>query len=110
MRPVHARFVAREIGPTTIAVLVVSLSVLWLVARPPGEPIGSYLGQRLGAESILLLSIGLVAVGGAHLIDTGIESRLTTQRVLTTAAGDVSRLSVAPAHVRTRETSASSAR
>ena len=56
------RFVAREIGPTTIAVLVVAQGILWLVARPIGEPAGSYLGQLLGAESILLLSIGLVLI------------------------------------------------
>jgi predicted ferric reductase len=59
---VHGRFVAREVGPTTIAVLVVGLGVLWLVARPSGEPAGRYLGQFLGAESILLLSIGLVLI------------------------------------------------
>lgn len=58
----HARFVAREIGPTTIAVLVVAQGVLWLVARPTGGPTVSYLGQLLGAESILLLSIGLVLI------------------------------------------------
>ena len=58
----HARFVAREIGPTTIAVLVVAQGVLWLVARPTGEPTVSYLGQLLGAESILLLSIALVLI------------------------------------------------
>ena len=58
----HGRFVAREVGPATIAVLVVALGVLWVVARPAGEPTGSYLGQLLGAESILLLSIGLVLI------------------------------------------------
>jgi predicted ferric reductase len=36
--------------------------ILWIVARPAGEPAGSYVGQLLGAESILLLSIGLVLI------------------------------------------------
>ena len=58
----HGRFVAREVGPTTIAVLVVAEAILWVVARPAGEPTGRYLGQLLGAESILLLSIGLVLI------------------------------------------------
>ena len=58
----HGRFVAREVGPTIIGVLVVAQAVLWLVARPAGEPTARYFGQLLGAESILLLSIGLVLI------------------------------------------------
>jgi predicted ferric reductase len=58
----RARFVAREVGPTTIVVLVVAQAVLWIVARPAGQPTGSYVGQLLGAEAILLLSIGLVLI------------------------------------------------
>jgi predicted ferric reductase len=62
---VHARrptFVAREVGPATIGVLVCGLAVLWTVARPSDEPAGRYVGQLFGAESILLLSIGLVLI------------------------------------------------
>jgi predicted ferric reductase len=62
MQPRHPRFVAREVGPTTICALVVALAVLWVVARPAGEPAGSFVGQLLGAEAILLLSIGLVLI------------------------------------------------
>ncbi|MEA2129065.1 MAG: hypothetical protein QOJ85_1956, partial [Solirubrobacteraceae bacterium] len=36
--------------------------MLWTVARPPGEPAGRFGGQLLGAESVLLLSIGLVLI------------------------------------------------
>jgi predicted ferric reductase len=53
---------AREVGPATIGALVVVQLILWIVARPAGEPAGSYVGQLLGAESILLLSIGLVLI------------------------------------------------
>ncbi|MDX6685450.1 MAG: hypothetical protein QOF86_1578 [Baekduia sp.] len=60
-RPKEA-FAARDVGPTTITGLVVAQALLWLVARPAGEPTGSYVGQLLGAESILLLSIGLVLI------------------------------------------------
>jgi predicted ferric reductase len=59
---VHARFVARDVGPTTIGGLVVAEAVLWTVARPSGEPLRRYVGQLFGAESILLLSIGLVLI------------------------------------------------
>ena len=59
---VRGRFVARDVGPATIGVLVLSMGVLWLVARPAGEGTASYLGQLLGSESILLLSIGLVLI------------------------------------------------
>ncbi len=53
---------AREVGPATIGLLVVANAVLWIIARPSGESTGSYGGQFLGAESILLLSIGLVLI------------------------------------------------
>ena len=53
---------AREVGPATIGLLVVANAVLWMLAMPAGESTGSYLGQLLGAESILLLSIGLVLI------------------------------------------------
>jgi predicted ferric reductase len=46
----------------TIYALVAAEGVLWLTARPSGEPTGRYVGQFLGAESVLLLSIGLVLI------------------------------------------------
>ncbi|HET7744453.1 MAG TPA: hypothetical protein VFK76_06885 [Gaiellaceae bacterium] len=52
----------RDSGPLTIALLVAGMASLWIVAQPPGETARSYLGQLLGAESVLLLSIGLVLV------------------------------------------------
>src|SRR4051812_10508996 len=53
---------AREAGPATIVLLVLAYAALWVVARPAGEPTGAYIGQLLGAESVLLLSIGLVLI------------------------------------------------
>ncbi len=41
---------------------MLGLGIVWAAARPPGEPCPAYLGQFLGAESILLLSIGLVLI------------------------------------------------
>ena len=56
------RLSTRDAGPATIGALVLAQAVLWTVARPAGEPAGRYLGQLLGAESILLLAIGLVLI------------------------------------------------
>ncbi len=46
----------------TIGALVIAQAVLWALARPVDQPVGSYLGQLLGGESILLLSIALVLI------------------------------------------------
>lgn len=56
------RLSSRSAGPLVIFALVAALGVLWLVARPTGTPTGSYVGQWLGAESILLMSIALVLI------------------------------------------------
>ena len=53
---------ARDVGPSTIGVLVGGVAFLWAVERPSAEPTEGYFGQLLGAESILLLSIGLVLI------------------------------------------------
>ena len=55
-------FAANQVGPATIGALVVAVTVVWLVGRPAGEPTAAYIGQWLGAEAILLLSIGLVLI------------------------------------------------
>ncbi len=56
------QFVAREVGPATIGGLVVALAVVWAAGRPAGGSTASYVGQFLGAEAILLLSIALVLI------------------------------------------------
>src|SRR3954469_3806693 len=63
------RRVARELGPATIGVLVVAQAILWTVARPGGESATSYFGQLLGAESVLLLSIGLVLISMLPVVE-----------------------------------------
>lgn len=52
----------RRAGPAAILALVAGYALLWLLARPSDMPGSSYLGQLLGAESILLLSIALVLI------------------------------------------------
>ncbi len=56
------RFVAREAGPVAIGVLVVALGVLWALLKPASTDTGSYIGQFLGAESVLLLTIALILI------------------------------------------------
>lgn len=69
MHAPRPRLVAREAGPATIGALVSALAILWLVARPAGEPAGRFAGQLIGAESILLLSIGLVLISTLPLVE-----------------------------------------
>ena len=52
----------REAGPAAILVLVVVLAVLWAALHPAGEAWGSFVGQLVGAESVLLLSVALVLI------------------------------------------------
>ena len=62
MRRPRPAFAANQAGPATIGALVVAVALVWLVGRPAGEPTAAYIGQWLGAEAILLLSIGLVLI------------------------------------------------
>jgi predicted ferric reductase len=59
---VTGRRLAREVGPVTIVVLAIAYGLLWLLARPAGVAVGSYVGQWFGAESVLLLSVALVLI------------------------------------------------
>ena len=61
---------ARRIGPAAIIVLVAAYAVLWFAARPGGQPTGSYVGQLCGAESVLLLSVGLLLISTLPWIET----------------------------------------
>jgi len=52
----------RQAGPATIIGLAAGYAALWFAARPAGQPSISYVGQFLGAECVLLLSVGLVLI------------------------------------------------
>ena len=60
---------ARHLGPVTIVVLLVGYTALWVVARPAGEPTGAYVGQLVGAISILLLSAALVLISSLPWVE-----------------------------------------
>ena len=55
---VHQR--RSTVGVVVIAGLTIGNAILWVVARPPGQPTARYVGELLGVESVLLLSISLV--------------------------------------------------
>jgi predicted ferric reductase len=49
-----------SLGATSLAAVATGNVVLWLVARPPHQPTGRYIGELCGAEAVLLLSCSLV--------------------------------------------------
>ena len=59
MRTLRLR-AAPNAGAAVLVVVAVGYSVLWLVARPTGEPTGRFIGEICGAEAVLLLSCSLV--------------------------------------------------
>ena len=63
------QFIAREVGPATIAALLIGNALLWAVAKPAGQPTIAYIGQFFGAEAILLLSIALVLISTLPLVE-----------------------------------------
>lgn len=48
------------VGGGVVILVAVGYVVLWLVARPAGQPGGRYIGEMFGAEAVLLLSCSLV--------------------------------------------------
>ena len=55
-------FVPRDVGTATVLGLLLALLPLWVAARPAEEPVLRFLGQLVGAEAVLMFSIGLVLV------------------------------------------------
>jgi predicted ferric reductase len=49
-----------RLGPVVVGTLAVANVVLWLVARPGGQPTGRFIGELCGAEAVLLFSCSLV--------------------------------------------------
>jgi predicted ferric reductase len=59
MRALRLRLVP-SLGATLLAAVATANVALWLVARPPNQPTGRYVGELCGAEAVLLLSCALV--------------------------------------------------
>jgi predicted ferric reductase len=61
---------ARQVGPVVIVAGVAGYAAVWFAGRPAGQPTVSYVGQFLGAEAVLLLSIGLVLISTLPWVET----------------------------------------
>lgn len=58
-----------SVGASALVASVVAYGVLWLLARPAGEPAARYAGELAGAESILLLSWSLVIAAALPVLE-----------------------------------------
>jgi predicted ferric reductase len=63
-----SHIVTRVVGPATIAAVVVAFALLWVLARPAGDA-GMFTGQLIGAEGVLLLSVGLVLISTLRWVE-----------------------------------------
>ena len=59
----------RWLGPTAVFALLIGFAVLWILERPSGGSTGSFVGQLLGAESILMMSIAIVLISTLPWVD-----------------------------------------
>lgn len=64
-----SRWVGRT-GPVALLLLVAGYTALWVVARPAGQDGGSYVGQLVGADAVLLMSLGMVLISTLPWVDT----------------------------------------
>jgi predicted ferric reductase len=48
------------VGPAALGAVAVGYVVLWLIARPAGQPTGRFVGELCGAQAVLLMSCSLV--------------------------------------------------
>ncbi len=60
---------SRHVGPLTIGALVVLYVLLWVFYRPAGEDTTAYVGQLVGAVSVLLLSVALVLISSLPWVE-----------------------------------------
>jgi predicted ferric reductase len=47
-------------GVGTLVAVAIAYAVLWVLARPSGQPLGRFVGELCGAEAVLLFSCSLV--------------------------------------------------
>ncbi|GAA2520908.1 hypothetical protein Ahu01nite_075760 [Winogradskya humida] len=61
---------ARTVGPAGVMVLAGVFGVVWLVCRPAGVGWGSFLGQLVGAEAVLLMAVAIVLISVLPAVET----------------------------------------
>lgn len=70
MRLAPPQVISRDVGPAVVVTLVAGFAAVWFWARPDGERTASFVGQLLGGEAILLLSVGLVLISTLPWVET----------------------------------------
>jgi NAD(P)H-flavin reductase len=65
---------AWQVGPAVIVAAVAGYAAAWFAGRPAGQPTVSYVGQFLGAEAVLLLSIGLASAPHEPLLRFAVKA------------------------------------
>lgn len=68
-RDTMIRYRTRAAGPFLIGTLVVAYAVLWAVRHPAGSPWGTYLGQAIGSEAVLLFTLALVLMSSTGWVE-----------------------------------------
>jgi len=63
-----SHLITRLVGPLAIGTLVLAFGLTWLVAHPAGD-VGQFVGQLIGAEGVLLLSVGLVLISTLRWVE-----------------------------------------
>ena len=81
-----ARLAPRILGPLAIAALTIALAVVWVIGRPANAPTALFVGQLVGAEGVLLMSIGLVLISTLQWVErwfNGIDHAAYWHRAVT---------------------------
>jgi predicted ferric reductase len=60
---------SRHFGPSAIVTLVLAYIAVWVGYRPGGEPTAAYVGQLVGAVSVLLLSLALILISSLPWVE-----------------------------------------
>ncbi|MDR1999793.1 MAG: hypothetical protein LBQ06_07660 [Frankiaceae bacterium] len=64
----HRAF-SRDVGPISIVVLTILWGGLWLIIRPGGGSAATVVGQWLGSQAVLLMSVGLVLISSLPWVE-----------------------------------------
>ncbi|HZC06832.1 MAG TPA: hypothetical protein VE338_14450 [Ktedonobacterales bacterium] len=83
-----ARLAPRILGPIAIVALIVALAVIWVIGRPANVPTARFIGQLVGAEGVLLMSMGLVLISTLQWVErwfNGIDHAAYWHRAVTIA-------------------------
>ncbi|MFV0458068.1 MAG: hypothetical protein ACK5MT_04765 [Actinomycetales bacterium] len=97
----------RDVGPATIVALALGYAGMWLAIKPADEPWSWHLGEAIGAEAVLLMSIALVLISTLPWVESwfdGIDRAAVWHRRFAAFGTALLILHVPLAHSRDRST------